>query len=722
MKKMTIIIPIITMLVISALILLYMNFEESSRYSRFKGFDVESLSIRYENNVENSIKIVEMIRLKAKENDVILTKSIADSKINNCVNVYVSVDNTADLIELLNKKLKINFFKNRTNKESFISTYDHKDDNQIGIINDLFDDHCYTYYLMDQMIENTDSLFGTYFIYYSDFENYSNFVNEVNDLLGYDVKSSAFLHDIQDYVVILISGSLLFLLLFYFIFQVYEYYNNSQKIGCMKLLGFDTGKINRNMISKNMKIYLITILFIVILILVFVKNIMLFHILLIVIINLLITLITYFISNWSCIIISKTYQVTNILKKQNTSSKIGKVSYKFRIVMIVMLVCFSVVAFENFRGLYEKMKIYNNSKNLLEYGVLSSTTSNEFEYYAYEKHYNLYLSIVNSKELETVYANFHDYDSFTDEDWLNLKKVEAEGTYYLYDSIDKNYLKREKIQVYNLENKRLDVDEIEGIYFLFPKSKKNVIEPFKKYQDKELTDYYHQFDEKYTFRAYLYDDRVVDTYQVTLKKYIENPILRVINDSINVSYITTPEGISVFGNGLNTGLKIKSVDGDQKQASKILSEYIDKAGLSSIILDSSFITYKDYFNDEILESQLLLLFISLSIIIIFIVYSLISFQLLKLYIKSEKQKILVKKLLGFNNNDIFKQLFNKNLNNTLIAFVLSLLILMLIKKLNITFIVIMLIILILDFIITLLSTKSTKLTTIYLDLKGGNYD
>ena len=112
----------------------------------------------------------------------------------------------------------------------------------------------------------------------------------------------------------------------------------------------------------------------------------------------------------------------------------------------------------------------------------------------------------------------------------------------------------------------------------------------------------------------------------------------------------------------------------------------------------------------------------ISTVIIFIVYTLISLQLLKLYIRSQKKKILVKKLLGFNNNDIFQELFTKNLNNILLSTILSLFILIIIKKLTIYFLFIILTILLLDFVITLVSIKTIKLSTIYLDLKGETYD
>lgn len=722
MKKLTIIVPIVTIIVISVLGILYIDFNESNAYLKFKNYDIETINIHYDNNIENAVDIVKNLQYIAKQHNIILTKSNIDNKKKNGVNVYISLNSIDDLSQFLNKNFKIKTFKNKRSETGFFSTYNQNSEHQMGIIKDLLEDHYYTYYLMDQLIEKDGSLFGNYSVLYTDFNDYSNFISEANKLVGYNTYSISLSTNIDKYISIAIIGSFFVLLLFYFVFQVYEYYNNSKKIGCMKLLGFDINKINKNMISKNVKIYLISILILFLLIIFLVKNITPLHILGLLVINLLILLLTYYFSNWACRIVNKTYKISDILKNQSITFRISQVSYIFRVIMIVLIICFSILAIDSISVLLDKLKLYNSSKNLLEYGVLDSFAINQQEINDYDKQYDLYLRIVNSNELETVYSKFYVYDQLTSEDWLNIKNDEKNGNFYLYDSIDKNYLKKEKIQVYNMDNKKMDIDKINGIYFLFPKSKKELIKNFEKYHDKELKDYYRKFNNNYIFQAYLYDDRNVDTYRLELKKFIENPILRVIDESITESYINDSEGVSVFGSGVNTGLKIKLINGDKEKTKNILQKYIAESGLSSLLTKSSFITYKDYFNDEILSSQVILLFAMISTVIIFIVYTLISLQLLKLYIRSQKKKILVKKLLGFNNNDIFQELFTKNLNNILLSTILSLFILIIIKKLTIYFLFIILTILLLDFVITLVSIKTIKLSTIYLDLKGETYD
>jgi hypothetical protein len=718
MKKIAKIIPIVIILTISILFLIFINFKEANEYLKFKNYKRETMSIKYDSNNDSLLDNIRNIQSIARKNNVILLKVNVDNKNNNNTNLYLSLENITELKTLLSKNFDINLIDNKMDENSFFSTFDHHDNSQVGIIKDLFGDNLYTYYLMDRMFENNDCLFGNYYILYTDFQDYSNFMNDVKNLIGYDVYSMSLSTNIEEFIAVLLIGSLIFLLIFYFIFQIFDYNNNAKKIGCMKLLGFENKKINKNMIYKNMLIYIITTIIVLLLSVIFVKNITLYHMILLLFINFSIILLTYSVSYLCCKIINKSYKITNILKMQSVSTKISSVSYKLKIVMTILLVCFSAFAFNNASDLYNKLKAYNSSKNLLEYGLFQSYVADQPEIYDYDKQHELYLKIINN--MDTVYAQFHDYSQFTQEDFLRTKNAESEGKFYVYDSVDKNYLKKEKIKIYDLNNNEVDVDSIDKVFFLFPKSKKNYIEAFHEF-NKDLDDYYLQFNEEYEFSAYLYDDQFLDTYQVDYKS-IESPILRVIDNSIKYPSFYDGNGLSFFGERMITGLKTKLIDGDKEKTIETLESYINDSGLTNLLNRQSFITFKDYFNDEIIASQIILLFTVLMIVLILIVYILISFQLLKLYIESQKKKVLVKKLLGFDNNYIFECVYTKNLNNTLIAIVISFIILIIIKQFNISFIILVLLFLILDFLITLLSIKTTKLSTIYLDLKGGYHD
>ena len=718
MKKITKIIPIVMLITISSLILFFINYKEASDYLNFENLSKETMNIKYNNDNNNLAINLKEIQKIAKENKVIIVKTNIDNNKKNGLNVYVSLDNINDLYKLLEKNFNLTKLSDNLTEKSFFSTFNHKDKNQIGLINDLFGDNYYTYYLMNEMISSNQSLFGNYYIFYEDFNNYSNFINDVNNYIGYDTNSLSLSTNIESYIIVLIVASISFLLLFYFIFQIFEYNNNAKKIGCMKLLGFDNYMINKNMIKKTIWVCIYTLIVILLSALIFIKNISILHILILICTNLLIIFITYLISYISCVIINKSYTISNILKKQDISTKISKVSYMFKSIMTIMIICFSIFALDSTKNLQEKLKAYNSSKNLLDYGVFQSYTADQPEIYDYDKQNLLYKKITNN--IDTIYAQFQDYSQYTDEDFKNTEYAEEKGELFVFDSIDINYLKKENIKIYDFQNNEINPETIKGIYYLFPKSKQNRIDSFKLFH-KDLDIYYKKFNDTYKLQIYLYDNQKLDTYQINYK-YIDSPILRVIDSSLKYPSFYDGIGVSFFGEQMLTGLKIKLIDGDKEKTLKVLEEYIEESGLTNLLNRESFITFSDYFNDEIIASKTIMIFFILIIVLILIVYFLISFQLLKLYINGNKKRVLVKKLLGYDDNLLFENVYSKNMKNTIFSIVVSGTILLLVKKLSINFIFIMLILLILDFITTTVAIKTTKLSAIFLGLKGGSYD
>lgn len=717
MRKVATIISVIMMFLISALTILFMDFYESSFYTRLKGYDVKTMSIDYNSNID-IVNITKEIENISEKYNIILLKYNNDYKNKNATNIYISVAQIDTLETLLSKNFKIKKINGERDNLSFISTFKHENPRQIGIINDLLIPNLYTYYTMDAMFENKDNLFGDYVILYTDFSCYSNFINEVSELLGYNPNFISFSSNIQSYIAMITFGCLLFLMLFYFIFQVYDYYNNSKKIGCMKLLGFSLNKINKVMLRKNIIMCFISLLIVLLLSIIFIRNITFKHLLILFLVNLLIIFMTYLISLLSCKLINKKYNISNILKMQNTTHNISKVSYAFKSIMTIMLICFSVIAYDNIKILNNKLKLYNESKNILDYGVLASYNAFGKNGFDYEKQYKLYLDIVNN--FETFYARFMDRSKYTEDDFEKYIHSEMNAGRLVYDSVDINYLKKEKIKIYDINENEISLDTITSVCYLFPKNQKNVIEQFKK-NHIELNEYYLQFDNNYTFKVYLYDNQKIDTYLIN-SKYVDGGVLRVINDTIKYQEYADGLGISTFGHGMNTGLKIKLVDNDRNKTADMLSKYIDELKLSDLFTEYSFVSYRDYFNDDILTSRLILLFVIVSVTITFTVYTLISFQLLKFYIKSRKKKILVKKLLGFKNNDIFKEIYTRNLKNTLISVAISILILVFIKKASLKIVFIPFIFLSLDFLITFISIKTINLSSVYSLLKGESYD
>ncbi len=711
MKNITKIIPIIMIIIITVLTLIYFDFTEAKNYTNFKDYNINTINIQYNSDNELLKNQIKYIQTVAKENNVILLKENADFTKDNASNIYLSLTNE-QLTEILIKNFDIKITNSNNN---YYATYEKNDINQSGIIKDLFENHYFTYNTIDEMLKNNDNISGNYKILYKDYNDYSSFINEVNNTLGYNTYTGTYETGIENYIIIFMVLIFIFLIIFYFIFQVYEYNNNSKKIACMKILGFDNKTMNKNMMNKKILILIITTI-IILLTIIFIKNITIVHILIILLVNLFIIFSTYLISYLSCIIINRSFKLSNILKNQNTTGNIKNISYKFKALMLIILVVFITITLENTTTLLDKLQNYNNSKKLLDYVILPTYNIEPQAANEYLIQHQFYLDIRNN--LNTIYAEFKDYSKYTNEE---LEMTSNTNPFFLIDSIDKNYIIKENIKLYNIDNNEININQINNIAYIFPKSKKHLIDDFKKYHQENLNDYYLKTNENYNLEIYLYDDQLIETYQIEYK-YIESPILRIIDDTLNVPIFYHQLGISTFGSGLTTGLKIELIDDDIEKTKQTINEFIKKSDLSSILSRESIMSYKEYFNDEILLSQLIVITLTIGIILVLTVYILITTQLLKMYIKSQNKTILVKKLLGFDNNTIFKYYYNRNLINTVISLIISCIILFIINKFNTIFLFIALIFLILDFLIIYISIKLIKTTNIHIGLKGGNND
>jgi hypothetical protein len=373
--------------------------------------------------------------------------------------------------------------------------------------------------------------------------------------------------------------------------------------------------------------------------------------------------------------------------------------------------------------LYSGLKVYRNSKELLQYGVLASFNADSKERFNYQKHSELYKNIVNNDQLNTFYANFGYYVMMSEEERKINKELEKNGTFFKYGSVDKNYLKKEKIDVYDLNNNIVDISEIQHVFFLFPKSKKGKIELFKEFYQRYSKDDYFKYDIDNKFEAYVYDDKLLNSYRLELDiKYVDSPILRVINENLRLSYIESPLGINIFGTSLGTGLKIEIVN-NKKETFEILKKDIKKTGLENLIGINNFISFSDYFNDEIRLSKAITFITFSAISILLLVYLIISMQVFSLYVKSEIQNVTVKYLLGYSNNKIFSVIIDKNMLYNISAVILSGLLLILINYFNMfIYLVSISTFLIVDLVVTFIIMNIYNFSKIYLQLKGGNYD
>lgn len=724
MKKITKIIPIFCILVITVLSIVFLDVNESKKYFQFEGYSQEFVSIKYNENIKIDNDIIKKVILLAKENNVILEKSNISNTENNVKNIYLSFDTKEQLLQFMSRTFNI-IPKNNSSDDNnaFISTYHQDNNNQIAVIPDFLNNNLYNYYLFNNLFENNGNLYGEYIVHYTNYTDFNNFSKQISNLLQQDVHSYAKFNSFQQYLAFILVGSISIIMLFYFIFQIYEIYYASKDIACMNLLGFDARKMSHIMMKKRVKLYLCIISIIFILNLIFLKNINPYKLIFILIINLFLILLTCFI-NYMCIkIILKGYQTTSILKKQNIAIKISKTSEKIKIIVISLLIVSVTLLFRNMESLFESLKVYNNSKELLDYGIIYDLKADTPDNFDYIKQSNLFSKIYNDENIDIFYAEFSKFYDKTVEEQKIIDELYNDGTDFEYASVDKNYLKKEKITVYDLNYNEVNIDDLNGVFFLFPKSKVEKVEQFNTFYKKQTDTMYEKYNIEYKFKAYIYEDQKLNTYRLNLNlKYVDSPILRVIDDTIKISYLEASSGISAFGNGLTTGLKIK-IKNSKNETFKVLEKHIEETELSSLIGIDNFLSFQDYFSDEISTSRTISIVLTMTLIVILIVYVIISIQVISLYVKSENQKVMVKYLLGYNKNDIFEEIIIKNIKYNIFAFIITGLILLLIEQFNILlYIISVSIFVIVDFIILFLIIKFYNFSKIYVELKGGSYD
>lgn len=135
----------------------------------------------------------------------------------------------------------------------------------------MLNNNKYNFYTFSTLLNEQGNYYGEYLVYYKDNNDFVNFSNNLKLIVGEDIISGLSTNNLQGEIIILLVCAIFVIMVFYFIFEVYDTYYNSKKIGCMKLLGFDKTKIANLMIKDKSKIYILSSVIILILTAIFVK-------------------------------------------------------------------------------------------------------------------------------------------------------------------------------------------------------------------------------------------------------------------------------------------------------------------------------------------------------------------------------------------------------------------------------------------------------------------
>lgn len=656
MKNILKIMSFISFLIITSFIVIILELNQSEKYVLFNDYKFQNITFKDDDTITNE-QIIDFIDL-AKENNIIVTKAYISDDI---TNIYINVENIESLYSFIGSYFKISEFEDK----NFLSTFD---ENGI-IIKDFLNNSKYNFKLFSELVDEGKYLYGNYKLFYQDNEQLGNFfrVSNINsEQFLSQIQTSTLNYNTLSYIIII----LIFLLgLFYYVFQIYSVYNQSKKIGCMKLLGLDNKKIYKNVIIKHIWVELIFVALITT-ICAFLPNITLKMWTIILLANLLILLVILYI-DYICIKkISVNCSISSILKKEDITKPITKTSIFLKMAFSILILIF-VGLFQNY--IIEAVESYHAKKNLeplLNYAVFYGFDEN-LDRKNFHILNNIYREL-EANEIKYFYADFSKYDIKLKEDLEKTVIAEKNHEYYRFASVDKNYLDKTNLVLY--DNNNNVIDEIPSMSLAFPKSKINEIEPFINYYNSYCKVDHDKYNYPLNFDIYIYEDIKLPTFRLEENNlYVESPILRIITSDFPIPYLETPCGINVAGTSMNTSLKIE-INNEREETYNRLYKILLKYDLSENLTSESFVSYSEYLSDTLRAARDSIILCSLTIILIMIAYIFILIQFASVLIKSNENTIMVKKILGFDFYRIYKNLIIKNFAFTIISIVLSLLI------------------------------------------------
>lgn len=660
-----------------------LDLKSKDAYLDIEGYEVVGIS--FNNDLNLSYDKLEEIVNAARQNHIVLAK-LKESRLDDNTDVYLSSAVGNETISFLSHSKNVNLRNRNCKSESacYITTENTKDKNVYGDIKDFLANNTYHYYSLERLIDKQQYIFGDYAVYYTDYKDYELFVAKTANILNvtregienpfYQVSKSS-----TNYFIFILGFLFLLQLIFHFIFQVFSMYNQSRKISILKLQGHSDFHIFKRMSKVDAK-YLIFLSTLMLLGSLLLPNITIVIFLIILFFHIFYISLTMLSCYLSVRVITMRHRVIDLLKNKVITSSIVVVAYIFKcIITIVMsvLLCMEIV---NLTHYMELKKVGDNYQYMENYSYFPKVNIENEAVSEYGKFNQFYKELYYSK-VDCIYADFsmYNYDITQDDMISNLLKKKQ---YFLFGSVDANYVIKEGLDLMTLEGVGIDVSSLPSEeILLFPKSKIEDIDDFKKFFINEFQSEYNFEKETVLDRVYVYRDKQLKTFAPTLDGtgQLDAPILRKIDVNSNKPYFDYMSGLNIAGTGEDTALKINS---NNQNTYDEIYPFIEKVGLSDALTSNNYYTYQDYFSGKLdfAYSEFSSLLIVVLCILFF--YMEIIINTSKIYTEWKVNTIVVKSVLGFKKFDIFKELITLNVIVDMISYSISLIIVVLFNMAN----------------------------------------
>ncbi len=713
MKRIIKLFPAFILLLLTILMIIYIDIDEKTNYNEFGEYHLIGFRINPENENIHSNTIDEVFHL-AQEKDVLLVKEIFNET-NNSTDLYIS---TNSLFKLYDSRCRVEKLREEADN-SFIATFKTDDQRQSYYIPDFLDNDRFVFYSVEVMNENDIYRYGDYSLYYKDDSQLESFIHEVSIILNEPQEMLLNYHWGQlsshiDLLLIAIIVCILFFILFFYLITVFQLYKESKKIGCLLLLGFRKIDITILMIKESIKYLVFSSLCYFLLCALFLSNISFYFIMTLSFLYVCMIMLTLLISYLSILIVCRYTKTSNILKKESLANKISKLLLFSKGIMTGTIILFLLSFIPIIKESYQSTQYLKDTKILMDYAVFPRIDVENQEYNESENYLTLFRSLEDFG-IDYIYADFRNY-LITDKISLETsERQEIAGETYRTASIDKNYLRKYSVEIFNTENSMINYDILDQEFFLLPYSKKGYYDAFYSYIERRYKRY--NFDTE--VKVYFYKDCAFHTYDATTGiQSVESPILRVIDKNYKFTYFENFTGLDIAGTGMKTALKINISTGKNQVFSK-LEECLKNANLQDVLTKNNFVSYEDFYKDELTRLRKNNAAFILGISLLLIIYITLVTQTFILYMESKMNQVLVKILLGHERKNIFKNIIYLNIGLSFIV-IISLMAYDITSGMQDFWIhfAVYLGFLLVDIVVLIMITNLIKLNKVYTKLKG----
>lgn len=518
------------------------------------------------------------------------------------------------------------------------------------------------YFIYESLLKREDSsLFwdGKFYLGAESTDDIESFITAFSNYYGIDhesvrMTSRQYRNTSTSTKVFLITTLFIFLIL-YFLAILQKVVSNSKKIGVLFLLGYSSWKTVKKVFSNEYKVLFLSGLLSIMSFFIL-PNIPQRLLLIVLFKDIVLLMMTYLLCVFAVKIIRHKQNPAEILKRKNVAQKLTKLNIVVQILVCTTVLLIALLSSRNFIEVFDNKKIEDEAKSILNYGVIYyvDVDSVNQNFRLNNEFYNKVISDDLLKD-RYIYAMFGWYSVYRDD------AIVMEGYQYddLYAIVSSNYFDNEGIIVFDDEGNEVKLKEYnEEDIFIFPyeySSDPTIV--FDNYYNFKYENYKGNYEE-YNPKILYYENQMLPTYELEVIR-VDSPVLKLVRNDNEISYIDDPIGLSLYGIRLSTALKFR-IDEDKEKVVERVSEILRESGYPEFN-SNHFVMVKEYLSEEIYRNYQAIRLLGLFMMLIGVLIVFAQAQFILLYLIQNNREISVKQYLGHGPISTFGDIVVTNL-------------------------------------------------------------